>query len=210
MRSHTPEDLAGHCPRCILPDAYCLCAAIPRVGTRTRFLVLRHSSEMRKTTNTGRLAALAITNSSLVDYGLAGEPLDASTLDLSDAWILFPDGEARVPATPPRTLVVLDGTWQQARRMLRRVPEFWTLPRLALPAPAPRFRLRRPPVGEGMSTLEAVAAAVRLLEGDAAAKPLEELLDEHCRRVLTLRGRANRLADFYGEDVAALSPFRGR
>jgi DTW domain-containing protein YfiP len=50
------------------------------------------------------------------------------------------------------------------------------LPVLRLPdAPVPAARLRASP-GEGMvSTIEAIARALRVLEGDAVATPLEDL-----------------------------------
>ena len=35
MRSTTPRDLRGHCPRCTLPLEICICAALPRVEART-------------------------------------------------------------------------------------------------------------------------------------------------------------------------------
>ncbi|HVG58233.1 MAG TPA: DTW domain-containing protein, partial [Hyalangium sp.] len=57
MRSRTPADLAGRCPRCYLPTRLCLCAQVPRLDTRTEFLVIRHNKEKEKSTNTARLAA---------------------------------------------------------------------------------------------------------------------------------------------------------
>ena len=44
------------CERCNLPVQLCLCAEIPRVQTRTRFLILQHLMEMGKKSNTGQLA----------------------------------------------------------------------------------------------------------------------------------------------------------
>ncbi|CAJ1961399.1 unnamed protein product [Cylindrotheca closterium] len=34
--------------------------------------------------------------------------------------------------TTPKTYIVLDGTWQQAKTMYRKIPALWTLPRLSL------------------------------------------------------------------------------
>jgi DTW domain-containing protein YfiP len=55
-----------------------------------------------------------------------------------------------------------------------------------------KYRLRKHHRPDGMSTLEAVAAAVAKLEGIEAAEPLERLYDEVVRRSLILRhGAAN-------------------
>ncbi len=200
MRSRTPADLAGRCPRCYLPTRLCLCAQVPRVDTRTEFLVIRHNKEKEKSTNTARIAALALPRCQVLTYGAPGQPFDASVLEGPDTWLLFPDTQVPAPeGHQPRRLVVLDGNWGQARRMLQRLPALRRLPGLALPPPAPRTRrLRRPPNPEGMSTLEAMAGAVALLEGEELAQPLYALHELMIDRVLESRGRL-------GEEWARLS-----
>lgn len=191
MRSRTPEDLAGRCPRCYLPTSLCLCAEVPQVLTRTELLVIRHNKEKEKSTNTARIAALAMPRCQLLTYGAPGQPFDPAVLDEPDTWLLFPSNAPPAPDAPlPRRLVVLDGSWGQARRMVQRVPQLRRLPSLALPPPAPDTRrLRRPPHPEGMSTIEAMAGAVAVLEGEEAARPLYALHELMIDRVLASRGR---------------------
>ncbi|MFL5350344.1 MAG: tRNA-uridine aminocarboxypropyltransferase [Hyalangium sp.] len=191
MRSRTPVDLAGRCPRCYLPTRLCLCAEVPRLETCTEFLVIRHNKEKEKSTNTARMAALALSRCQVLTYGAPGERFDDSVLEAPDTWLLFPDGQTPGPKAPPvRRLVVLDGSWGQARRMLQRVPALRRLPGLALPPPPPHTRrLRRPPNPEGMSTLEAMAGAVALLEGEELARRLYALHELMIDRVLASRGR---------------------
>jgi DTW domain-containing protein len=191
MRSRTPEDLSGRCPRCYLPTRLCLCADIPRLDTRTEFLVIRHNKEKEKSTNTARMAALALTRCQVLTYGAPGAPFDASVLEAPGTWVLFPDAPPPPPdAPPPQRLVVLDGNWGQARRMMQRVPALRRLPGLSLPPPpAHTRRLRRPPHPEGMSTLEAMAGALALLEGPAQAQRLYALHERMIDRVLESRGR---------------------
>jgi DTW domain-containing protein YfiP len=60
--------------------------------------------------------------------------------------------------------------------MLHRIPQLRGLPRLALPALSPPQRsLRRAREPDQMSTLQAITAALSLLEGDAVAAPLDRL-----------------------------------
>ncbi|MDY7229686.1 tRNA-uridine aminocarboxypropyltransferase [Hyalangium rubrum] len=191
MRSRTPEDLAGRCPRCYLPTRLCLCAEVPRIDTRTEFLVIRHNKEKEKSTNTARMAALALSRCQVLTYGAPGERFDASVLEQPDTWLLFPGAPAPAPdASLPKRLVVLDGNWGQARRMVQRVPALRRLPGLTLPPPAPDTRrLRRPPHPEGMSTLEAMAGALAFLEGEEKAQQLYALHELMIDRVLESRGR---------------------
>jgi DTW domain-containing protein YfiP len=98
--------------------------------------------------------------------------------------------------TPPDRVLVIDATWQQARRLYSSIPVLRALPRLVLPAPKRlRDRLREQHRSDGMSTLEAVAAAVTKLEGAEAARPLEKLYDELVRRTISLRWGQGRKAD---------------
>ncbi len=168
----------GHerCPRCLLPQRVCLCAAIPTIETRTRVLIVRHHLERHRSSNSGRLAHLALTNSEIVDHGVAGQPATLSPLE--GAWLLYPEGEpvTACPVPPPRQLIVLDATWSQARRMFRKLDALRGLPTLRLPdVPVSRARLRESPGPGRVSTIEAIAAALRLLEGEAPAHALEQL-----------------------------------
>ena len=189
-----PVPAASHCPRCFLRRELCLCAEVVTVATRTRFLILRHVREAVRATNTGRMAALALRSCTLRNVGQPGPRLCEPLLSLPRTWVLFPDtGSAPPPGEVPQQLVVLDGSWSQARRMLHRIPALHRMPRLALPAPAvtPQ-RMRRGRLREGMSTLEAMAHAVAALEGEATAAPLHALHTLMVDRVLTSRGRLGR------------------
>ena len=162
------------CPRCLLQ--HCLCAAIPEVPTRTHVVIVRHHLEVHRASNTGRLAHLALPNSELVDHG--GERGSARLPALDGAWLLYPEGPVTEAITgePPRSLIVLDATWSQARRMFRKLGALRGLPILRLPdAPMPAARLRESPAPGRVSTIEAIARALRLLEGDRVAVPLEQL-----------------------------------
>jgi DTW domain-containing protein YfiP len=172
----TADEEHTKCPRCLLQRRVCLCAAIPTVMTRTRIVIVRHHLERWRSSNSGRLAHLALPNSEIVDHG--GRDGLAVLPPLKDAWLLFPEGEPRLtaPSPPPGQLVVLDATWSQARRMFRKLSGLRGLPLLRLPDIAvPAARLRESPAPGRVSTIEAIASALRLLEGEAAAAPLEAL-----------------------------------
>jgi DTW domain-containing protein len=176
------------CPRCLFQQRVCLCAEIPTVITQTRVVIVRHHLEQLRSSNSGRLAHLALPNSEIIDHNAAvgtrpdGTPERGLAVlpPLDGAWLLFPEGEPRTtaPVPAPRQIVVLDATWSQARRMFRKLAALRGLPILRLPdVPMPAARLRESPGPGRVSTIEAIARALRLLEGEAAAEPLERLFE---------------------------------
>jgi len=170
------DDDRMRCPRCLFLRRVCLCAAIPTVVTRTRIVIVRHYVERWRSSNSGRLAHLALPNSEIIEHGGAGG--GAALPALTGAWLVFPEGEpvTRPPVPAPEQLVVLDATWSQARRMFRKLAGLRGLPILRLPdAPMPAARLREAPSPGLVSTIEAIARALRLIEGEASAAPLEAL-----------------------------------
>lgn len=185
MRSRT--DFTVRCQRCHQRADLCLCAEVPQIRTRTRLVVVRHSLEAKRSSNTGRIALLGLPDATLVEYGGPERAFDLEGLVGDGAWLLFPDG-ATTPAEPPRTLVVIDASWAQARRMVQRVPRFRSLPRLALPAGEALPRLRVAPRADGMSTIEAMVRALDVLEGPGVAGPLEALCRLHATRSQAAKG----------------------
>jgi DTW domain-containing protein YfiP len=100
----------------------------------------------------------------------AGPRLRALANDPAGAAVLFPGVQALDPsalATPPRTLIVVDGTWNEARKMLARMPWLAGLPHLRLTPAAPGVyrRIRRTPAAHQLSTVEAVIETLARLEG---------------------------------------------
>src|SRR5262249_28532165 len=92
---------------------------------------------------------------------------------------------------PPRTLVVVDGTWTTARKMVARSRLLRALPRVSLLPEAPSaYRIRREPAAHCLSTVEAVVAALTMLEGDGAR--FAPLLAAFERLVATQLARAGR------------------
>ncbi|MBA2539268.1 MAG: DTW domain-containing protein [Deltaproteobacteria bacterium] len=179
------------CQRCLL--ARCLCAEIPTVETRTHVVIVRHHSERFRSSNSGRLAHLALPNSRLVEHG--GPTGTAALPPLDGAWLVFPEGEPTTewPADRPlpTQLIVLDATWSQARKMFRKLGVLRGVPLLRLPEGELPARLRTAPSPDRVSTLEAIARALRLVESEAVAAPLETLFAAAVRRAVEL-GRIGR------------------
>lgn len=168
----------AHCPRCLRPVTHCLCPLIPSLDSRTRVLLLQHPSEVNHALNTARLAALGLNNAQLV-VGEVFEDLPALlNLPGYQASLLFP-GENAQPlqagtgTDKPVLLVVPDGTWRKARKLLHLNPLLAALPRVTLaPGAVSRYRLRKAPGPGALSTVEAIVQALQVLEAPTSFEPL--------------------------------------
>jgi len=151
---------------------------IPQLDSHTRVLLLQHPSEVNHALNTARLAALGLTNAEL----RVGEVFEDLHTLLNppgyQARLLFP-GEGAQPlqadaaSTEKLLLVVPDGTWRKARKLLHLNPLLAQLPRVTLPEGAvSRYRLRKAPGPGALSTVEAIVQALDILEAPASYAPL--------------------------------------
>ncbi len=183
----------GACGTCLLPLHACWCKEAGRCASRCPVVVLRHCSERALASNSARVIGVALTTARVLDHGAPEGPLVFAT-EPGDALLWPLEGGRAAEPREVRRLVVPDGTWRQARRMVHRIPGLVGLPRLVLPPPDPGvLRLRRPPEPNGMATAEAVASALRLLGDADAADALDAGFARMAARIEALRGGPARL-----------------
>jgi DTW domain-containing protein len=201
---------ANRCPACRLHRAVCVCSLLPTLPTRTRVILLLHQLEAHKTTNTGRLALRCLPSSAFALRGRADQGSSDLTCEAPAGWLqaaerpllLFPgegsvplhsllDGEdANEPPKAPFTLIVPDGTWSQAARTRKRYPGLDAVPCVHLPLDlVSTYRLRHDPRPGHLSTLQAIAHALGMLEGPAIAEALLRVHQIAVERALYTRGR---------------------
>jgi DTW domain-containing protein YfiP len=163
------------CRRCLRPEDFCVCTLLPAVTPRTRVVILQHPREARLAICSAWLTHLALAGSELHQgIRFADHPRLRELCASPGTALLFP-GEGATPAgalagAPPSCLIVVDGTWPQAQKMLRANPAIAALPRVSIVAAAPSGYqgLRREPEDGHLATIDAVAEALGALEGDPA------------------------------------------
>ena len=161
------------CTRCLRPTGVCWCTNLTALETRTRVLILQHPRERNAADGTARMAHLALTGSRLrVGVDFSRDPVVSDAIRGS-AVLLFPGPRALDLETfapdGPLTLVVVDGTWPHARRVLRDNPQLRALPQLRFSPPRPSaYQIRRQPAPHCVSTIEALAHVLGRLERDPA------------------------------------------
>jgi DTW domain-containing protein YfiP len=134
-----------------------------------------HPKEARQRTGTGRMTHLLLRNSDLfvgIDF-TQDERIKALLTDPSLVpMILFPcpvatalvgavtKADWRIPL-----IFVLDGTWYTARRILAESPNLSALPRVSFESSRrSRFRFKKQPEEQCLSTIEAVDECIAILE----------------------------------------------
>ena len=200
-RDHEP------CSACRLSKWLCVCAHAPQVTLRTPLILIAHVQDLGRTSNTVRLLGLAIRNASILSHGVFPNPADPASHLPPDTTplVLFPGRGAQtltpqlVAALPsPPALIVPDGNWKQAGKMVKRLPLLDTAVKVALPTRAfAGTALRRNLHEHRMSTYEAVIQALAVLEGEEIVEPLLDFYRRVTDRMLMVRGKLRR-DDVYG------------
>lgn len=195
------------CERCGLLQDRCVCARITVIDNLTPVRVLQHPREATHAYNTARWVALGLTQVAITaarafspdDWEVAGRRsvlLYPATEGSSVGALFGTSCDAPGAASGPWTLVVIDGTWSQAGALLRAHPALAALPRLALERPAQRsaYRLRKSPRADGLSTVEAVAAALDVLDAPrshaALLRPFHAQIDQQLVELRQRMGEA--------------------
>lgn len=127
--------------------------------------------------------------------GQSHERLDLSALLSPDyeSYVLFPADNAinleDLRPQIPIQLIVTDGNWRQASKLNTRHPELSHLPRVKISAQnLAQHHLRKEHMREGLSTLEAIALAIRTIEGHTAGNALLALYQKKLEATLQGRG----------------------
>ncbi|MBI3072067.1 MAG: DTW domain-containing protein [Deltaproteobacteria bacterium] len=206
------------CPRCLKDSRTCICDGITPLATRLHVLILQHPREPDRILGTGRIAALALTNSTL-KVGLSwpnlaralGRPATPAAWGVlylggkresprartAPLLTVFAKGQPIAPseaALPLEGIVLLDATWKQAKSIWWRNPWLLKLRRIVLNPPAPSLYgdLRREPRRACLSTIESIALCLTAL-GEPPA--VSDALFSHMRRLIA---RVNGLGPLNG------------
>ena len=180
------------CPDCHKPLPLCICDSIAPIENRISLLILQHPQEQDRALGTARLLALHFKNA-VLKIGLSwpslskalGRPVrdpsrwavlylgSAKVADLDtdrDIVAINRKGEVednqRAILKDVEGIVLLDGTWSQAKALWWRNAWMLKCQRVILgPAkPSAYGKLRREPRRDGLSTIEAAAMLLAALE----------------------------------------------
>ncbi len=200
------------CAACHKSQPLCICSAVAPQKTRLFTLFLQHPQEPDKDLGTAHLAHMGLTRSAL-KVGLSWPNLKAATAGTGAPLTQQPKNWAvlylgSTTATRPGLtlvdkkgsalvdsdellgsiggLIILDGTWSQAKALWWRNPWLLKCRRAVLRADKPSLygKLRREPRKECLSTVEAAGYSLAQLEENPALtenlfKPFKKLIENY-------------------------------
>ena len=191
LKSKSPRDFCFMCRR---PRVGCYCSLIRPFDSTPRFIILTQPREAKHSLGTGRMAHLCLTNSLLiegVDFS-ENEELNAILRDRKiSPVVLYPrrasvnvsilsqeDRAAIIPAGQELVVIVPDGTWKTARKMVHLSRNLQNLTFISFDPPRlSRYRIRQQPRAHYYSTLEAIHHVIDLFMAHPQERPHDTLLE---------------------------------
>ncbi len=187
------------CPICFLHKKLCICQSIPSINLQTKVWLMIHAKELKRTTNTGRLAIKALLNSEMKIRGMKDKPVDLANILTAEyhPLLLYPSSQAveldkklLTTLTKPILLIVPDGNWRQASKVHIRHPEFKSIQCVVITAKNTSTEfLRKESTENGMATLQAIAYALGVIEGKYVQDQLLELYQLKLSQTIKSRGK---------------------
>ena len=192
------------CPDCGKPTGVCICDRVEKITTKLRVVILQHPQEDDALLGTAKLVEVTLPKAE-IRVGLSWASLDHA-IGSKDAnrerWAVL--AAAKLPAPIPESargdavvvidrkgrvrdlkrhglegIIVLDGTWSQAKTLWWRNAWLLKLPLVVLKPREPSIygRLRKEPRKEWVSTLEAIGDVLPALgEPETVRGSLRRLL----------------------------------
>lgn len=161
-----------------------------------KFTLLTHFKELDKPSNTGKLVVAVLGSAAeQVRWERLTPPAGLiRAIEAGGVALLYP-GTADEPAadlTGIDHVILIDGTWHEARHIHQRSPYLQQVRRICLrPAAKSRYNLRKNQKEAGLCTAECVMEILRASGNNVEADRLEELFLAHIRPAGGMRGGAD-------------------
>jgi len=178
------------CERCLLSPRWCICEALAALELPIGVNVLLHQRESYRPTSTTRIIQRVVPAARVRVYQ-HDMPLrrDAFVPDDQPLWILHPQGEPidAEPLPPRLEVLLLDGSWREAARMMHDVRSWGRLVNLPMTGPT-RYWLRGQQSEGTYSTVEALLFLLQSLGLHEEHAKLRELFELQVYAGLRSRG----------------------
>lgn len=144
-----------------------------------KFTLLTHARELGKPSNTGRLVVEILGDAARqVRWDRLNPPAElVKEIEEGGVALLYPGsaGEAAGDLTGIRHIILIDGTWQEARRIHQRSGYLRDARRISLsPGSKSLYNLRKNQKEDGLCTAECVTEILRSIGNHVAADRLHE------------------------------------
>ncbi len=166
------------CPNCGLPNIICICSKIEQISLKNKVSVIIPHIERHKSSNTGGLVKAVLNNSEVFIRGEKNKLFNPNNVINQNYQnlILYTGGRGLTTKyinsfDKPINLIVPDGTWTTAPRIVVREPIFHKIPKVSLlNPPKSQYKLRKHPNPYYISTFEAILYSLEIIEDNHELK----------------------------------------
>lgn len=174
MRVKQITSAYNSCNKCGLPIITCICDKAPKIKTSARIWILSTERELYRPSNTARLLTLINPHSTEIFlWERTRKPdklIEVINDEKYDTYLVFPVEEethiiksqykstGKVPA-----FILIDGTWKEAQKILRKSDYLNKLPRISLkPTFKSQYDLRKGAAEGNLCTIEAAVEVIKM------------------------------------------------
>lgn len=168
-------DTRKKCYACYRPQKSCMCSYIQKIETTTRFIIIMHPKEFKKTkNNTGRFTHLSLGNSQIyigIDFTEHQEINSLINDPNNNCFVLYPDKNSiklnhqSIQKEKKRNVIfIIDSTWACSNKILRMSKNLQTLPKVSFEhTKDSAYKIKTQPNKYCLSTIESTLCILELL-----------------------------------------------
>ncbi len=181
------------CYRCYRPKSTCMCKYVSVTKTKTKFVILMHFKEFKKTKNgTGIFSHLSLENSELfvgIDFSEYDRINEIVEDENNNCYILYPSKKSQALNRTDITkkgkttvIFIIDSTWACAKKIMRVSKNITNLPHLSFyHDKVSAFHIKEQPADICLSTMESIHCVLELLKSqdkeDISAEKMDNFLN---------------------------------
>jgi DTW domain-containing protein YfiP len=185
------------CIGCGFIEVRCLCQFIKKVRNKTKIIILQHPSEIKHAIGTLQILRKSLDKITVYEgekFDDNKELIELSQNEKETTALVFPKTEEdhlnTISITQFKNIILIDGSWRKARKILFMNPWLNQLPKISLvDSKTSQYKIRKSSQKNSLSTLEAVVECLNQIEPN---------LDTH-----SLMKTFNAMIDFQIEKMGA-------
>ncbi|WP_261885002.1 tRNA-uridine aminocarboxypropyltransferase [Vibrio pomeroyi] len=171
----------------------CICHRIPSTESQTHVVLLTHENELSRDTNTGKLLQQSLEQCESFVWQRKTPPAELMTLledETRQPFLLFPSDESvecqqavlnKANDREP-LFIILDGTWQEAKKMLNKSPWLQSIPQVHLDiASESSYTLRRNQDSGHLCTCEVGVELLKTLGEEEPARLINDYYQHYLK-----------------------------
>ena len=167
------------CNQCERPQRVCWCnyLPVPKISLKSHFvIIIQHPSEKKRKIRTALMAVHGLNESNCQIYvrrKVTSTDKLSEILLSSKSYVMYPSKDSKNLSTVScdktfTNIVILDGTWDEAKKIYARSPVLQSLPTIHLDInKQSEYVVRTQPSEKCLSTIETIAHSLAILEDDS-------------------------------------------